>query len=138
MVNPYLQNFSILSQVLSDTSIFNLSASGAVNAINVKNTVLIIAQISLTGSSMMSVMILINKITPHAMMKRIGFMMFYFNDYLILKLLVSANAYLSLEPRNGCFISRVPPIQEDLLKIFMKNQKELETQTQNQVVKPQM
>lgn len=78
MVNPYSKNFSMLSQTLSETLIFNLSASGATSASNIKNTMLIIAQTNLIGSSMMSVIILINKITPHAMMNKTGFMMFCF------------------------------------------------------------
>ena len=74
----YLQNFSMLSETLSETLMFIFFAIGAVNATNVRNIVLIITQTNLIGSSIMSVTILIVKITPHAIMNKIGFMMFCF------------------------------------------------------------
>lgn len=68
----------MLSETLSETSMFNLSTIGAISATNIKNTVQIIAQINLIGSSMISVITLINKVTPHPMINKIGFMVFNF------------------------------------------------------------
>lgn len=72
----------MLSNVLSETLMFNLFTNGAINANNIKNIVQIIAQINFNGSSIMSVIILIVKITPHAMINKIGFIcVLIFKDY---------------------------------------------------------
>ena len=76
MVKLYLQNFSMLLEVLSETSLFNLSAIGAVNATNVRNIIQIVMQINFNGSSITNVITLINKVTPHPITNKIGFMMF--------------------------------------------------------------